>query len=666
MSHGFVAVSGISDPLSPNILNPGGRVGAPERRLCGDWVDRQALNKEAATPVHVFRLFRPLAHLRIRASDHVTSRSILRAEGVDDVEYAPSHTSLTTTVTTAVIFTDLVGSTELAARLGQVAAEEVRSIHFGLLRGAVAATGGSEVKNLGDGLMVVYPSLGGALDGAVAVQQNIEHHNRKATEPLGVRIGLSTGDATEEDGDYFGQPVVEAARLCAKATGGQIVTTDMVRLLARRTDHRFTALGAVELKGFPEPIEAYEVGWAPVKAVAQAPLPSRLASTPATGVIGRVLEREHLAATLKAAFAGEGHRVVLLSGEAGIGKTTLAGDLAQQAHGDGATVLYGRCDEDLGGPYQPFVEALGGFVAHALDRALLALEERHLRELSRLLPQVRHRIPGLAEPPSTDADAERYLLFGAITAVLAGMAVTAPVVLVLDDLHWADKSTVLLLRHLVTTLDRAEVLVVGTYRDSDLTVTHPLTEGLAALRREPAVERIAVGGLDDNGVVALLEGLAGHEMESDGIELAHAVRRETDGNPFFTAEVLRHLSETGAIRREDGRWMAAVELSSIGLPDSVREVVGQRVRRLGDDVQQVLTVAAVMGRDFDLALLARVAERDEDDVLDVLEEAARAAVVAEVEGQSAARRCSTRPRRRRGWATPSVSWLPRWPTTEGW
>ena len=169
---------------------------------------------------------------------------------------------MTRTVTTSVVFTDLVGSTELAARLGPVAAEEVRSIHFGLLRDAVAATGGSEVKNLGDGLMVVYPSLGGALDGAVAMQQNVELHNRKATEPLAVRIGLSSGDATEEDGDYFGEPVVEAARLCAKADGGQIVTTETVRLLARRTDHRFSALGAVALKGLPEPVEACELWWA--------------------------------------------------------------------------------------------------------------------------------------------------------------------------------------------------------------------------------------------------------------------------------------------------------------------------------------------------------------------------------------------------------------------
>jgi predicted ATPase len=166
------------------------------------------------------------------------------------------------------------------------------------------------------------------------------------------------------------------------------------------------------------------------------------------------------------------------------------------------------------------------------------------------------------------------------------MAATAPVVVVPDDLHWADKPTVLLLRHLGATLGRAEVLVIGTYRDSDLTLAHPLTEGLAALRREPAVERMEVGGLDDDGVVPLLESVAGHEMDTDGIELAHAVRRETGGNPFFAAEVLRHLAEMGAIRQEDGQWVATVELTSIGLPASVREVVGQRVRtRLAPDDQ---------------------------------------------------------------------------------
>nr|MBA2607679.1 AAA family ATPase [Actinomycetota bacterium] len=530
------------------------------------------------------------------------------------------------------VFTDLVASTELASGLGPVAAEEVRSTHFGLLRDAVGATGGSVVKNLGDGLMVVFPSLGAALDGAVAMQQNIELHNRKAAVLLGVRIGVSSGDASEEDGDYFGEPIVEAARLCAIANGGQIVTTEMVRLLARRSGHDFGPLGQVELKGMPEPVEAFELRWVPAKAPASAPMPGRLTNAPATGLVGRAAESEQLLTALKASFTGDGHRVVLLSGDAGIGKTTLAGDVAQRAYDDGATVLYGRCDEDVGVPYQPFVQAVGDFLRDAFDGALATVDERHLSELSRLLPQVGERVAGLAEPATTDADAERYLLFGAVTSFLSGLAQAAPVVLVLDDLHWADKSTVVLLRHLVTTLGDAEVLIVGTYRDSDVTATHPLTDGLAALRREAHVERVAVGGLDDNAVVALLEALAGHELDRAGIALAHAVRRETDGNPFFTAEVLRHLAETAAIRQEDGRWVATVELASIGLPESVREVVGQRVRRLGPDTHQLLTLASVIGRDFDLTLLARVADQTEDSVLAALEEAADAAVVSEVDG----------------------------------
>ena len=123
---------------------------------------------------------------------------------------------MSSSVTATFVFTDLVDSTATAARLGPEAAEDLRQTHFRLLRGAVAASGGTEVKNLGDGLMVMYSSPSRALSGAVGMQQAIEHHNRSADEPLGVRVGLSTGEATEEDGDYFGDPVVVSRRACAR------------------------------------------------------------------------------------------------------------------------------------------------------------------------------------------------------------------------------------------------------------------------------------------------------------------------------------------------------------------------------------------------------------------------------------------------------------------
>ena len=174
------------------------------------------------------------------------------------------------------------------------------------------------------------------------------------------------------------------------------------------------------------------------------------------------------------------------------------------------------------------------------------------------------------------------------------------------------------------------MLILATFRDTDVARGDPLAELLAALRREPNVERLTLPGLDDLELVSLLEAAAGHEMDEAGVSLAHALRRETEGNPFFANEIVRDLAETGAIAQDDdGRWVPTAELDLGHLPASVREVVGQRVARLGDDAQRVLTTAAVIGRDFDLDLLARVTERGDDDLLDVMDEAAGAAVITE-------------------------------------
>src|SRR6476661_6946342 len=182
-------------------------------------------------------------------------------------------------VTITVLFTDLVGSTELLSRVGEARADELRREHFGLLRAAVAGHGGREVKNLGDGLMVVFDGVASALDSAVAMQQAITARPEES-EPLSIKIGVAVGDAELEDDDYFGLPVVEAARLCAKAQGGEILTTEFVRMLARsRSKVELEPVGALELKGLDEPVETYRVRWAPIDpSEKRPPLPSRLAS----------------------------------------------------------------------------------------------------------------------------------------------------------------------------------------------------------------------------------------------------------------------------------------------------------------------------------------------------------------------------------------------------
>ena len=539
---------------------------------------------------------------------------------------------MTAEVTISVVFTDLVGSTELSSRVGPQTSEELRQAHFALLREAISALDGTEVKNLGDGLMVVFPSLGRALDCAVAMQQAITRHNRRSDEPLVIRVGVGTGDATEEDGDYFGEPVVEASRLCAAAAGSQILTSDVVRALSRRSGHSFRSVGELELKGLPEPVSAYEVEWA-AAAESALPLPGRLSAVPVAAYCGRAEERERIATLWKSVVKGE-RRLVLLAGEPGIGKTRLATEIAIVAHADGASVLYGRCDEDLGLPYQPFVEALSHYVEHAPDAVLAAHVDRHGGELTRLVSRLSARVPDAREPQRTDPETERYLLFGAVAGLLEEASTNTPIVLVLDDLHWADKQTMLLLKYLVhAPPGAAAVLVIGTYRDTDLSAGDPLVDILADLRREPSVERVALEGLGDDEVVEFLEQMAGHGMDRDGVALGHAIRRETAGNPFFIGEMLRHLAESGSIRLgSDGRWTATADVASIGLPESVREVVGRRLRRLPSEVFRALSVAAVIGQEFDLSTLCRVDEATEDDLLDALERAERAAIVNEVSG----------------------------------
>ena len=361
------------------------------------------------------------------------------------------------------------------------------------------------------------------------------------------------------------------------------------------------------------------------------PLPGRLAVRPAVGVVGRETEMATMVDATKRVAGGEGREVLLVSGEAGLGKTTLVAEAARSAFESGACVLFGHCEEDLATPYQLFAEALGHYITHAPEDQLLAHVETHGSELSRLVPALASRIRDLPPSKATDSDTERFLLFAAVVGLLATVSEHQPVVLVLDDLQWADKASLLLLRHLTAAEHAMRVLILGSYRDSQLSRSDPFLDTLAALRRESGVSRIELTGLDDTDVTALMEAAAGHTLDDAGVGLAHAVYSETDGNPFFVGEVLRHLSDTGAIYQDaTGRWTAQDSLEQIALPDSVREVIGARVGRLGQEAERVLSLAAVIGRDFDLDLLARTANATEDEALDILEAATAAALVREL------------------------------------
>jgi tetratricopeptide (TPR) repeat protein len=318
-------------------------------------------------------------------------------------------------------------------------------------------------------------------------------------------------------------------------------------------------------------------------------------------------------------------QVVLIAGEPGIGKSRLTLEFARFAAQRGAAVLMGRCDEEALIAYQPFVEALRHYVNGSPDVVLARDVDAGATHLDALAPEIRKRVPQRTTPGNPGPDAQRFQLFESLVALMGAIASRQPVVLVLDDLHWADKPTLMMLKHLLRAASPARLVVVGTYRDTEADVSHPLQELLAELRKERDITRLPLRGLDEAAVGRVLEGWTEHRASN--IATSH-IRDGTEGNPFFIVEALQHLSETGQLAKlETGdRGM------TLGLPEGVKETIGRRVTRLGPEVGQVLTLAAVIGRDFPVGLLLSMGEVPETTLLDALDIARRSGLIVEVPG----------------------------------
>ena len=296
-------------------------------------------------------------------------------------------------------------------------------------------------------------------------------------------------------------------------------------------------------------------------------------------------------AELARAAAARG--LVVIEGEPGVGKTRLALELARSVRDAEGVALVGRCSEEPLRPYGAWAEALRPLLddADADDRDALA----HL----------------YGAGGASDAEGERFRLFEAVRELLAGVAASWPVLVVLDDLHWADRPTLLLLAHLVRAAEGPPARLVGTYRSSDLRRDHPLAAVLADARRERLAERVTLGGLGAEATATLVAESTGPKTPE---RVARAVHAETAGNPFFVVEVARHLAETGA-----------GSLAEVGLPESVREVLGRRLERLGDPAHAVLRDAAVLGERFSLDAL----DGEPESLLDALDAALAAGLVRE-------------------------------------
>lgn len=362
-------------------------------------------------------------------------------------------------------------------------------------------------------------------------------------------------------------------------------------------------------------------------------LPGPLRLTPSFPFVGRPRELATLR-SLQPRARAEGRRVALIGGEPGSGKSRLVREFVREAAKDDSTVLYGACDAVVRTSYQPFVEALSALVRDTDPDQLREDMGSGGGELTRLLPDLASVAGPLPAPLSGDQDTERHRLHLAVAELLRNTSMRRPVLLVIEDGHWADTASLLLLRHLARDAADARMLVVATFRDTEADVPAELSDTLADLRRSEGVVRLRLGGLEPAEVAEFLARSVGGEVDGELLALAGNLTDLTSGNPFLITELWRMLLETGAVETGDGGIRMTQPLASIGTPESVREVVGQRVARLAPETVGVLQTAAVVGPEFSYDILRRAEAPDDAVRTTALHEAVRSGMIEELAGRS--------------------------------
>ena len=356
--------------------------------------------------------------------------------------------------------------------------------------------------------------------------------------------------------------------------------------------------------------------------------------------VGRQREMGELKGCLEDALSGRG-RLVTLVGEPGIGKTRTAQELATYAGLRGAQVLWGHSYEEQGvPPYWPWVQAIRSYVRERDPEQLRSEMGAGAADIAEVVSDVRERLPDLPAAPGLEPEQARFRLFDSITAFLKTASQRQPLVLILDDLHWADQPSLMLLQFVARELGGARLLLMGTYRDVELSRQHPLAETLGELMRERLFQRVLLRGLSQDDVGRFIE-VATSVMPPQG--LVNAVYTQTEGNPLFVTEVVRLLVQEGHLSASvhpepiEARGSTSSPRTGISdtwtvrIPEGVREVIGRRLNRLSQRCNETLTIASVIGRGFELRqLVPLVEDMSEDRLLEVLEEALTAWVIEEL------------------------------------
>lgn len=542
-----------------------------------------------------------------------------------------------------VVFSDLVDSTALLARLGDDRMEAVRRTYVGEVGDVVTASHGRLVKTLGDGVMASFDSALGALRAAAGIQSAVEHLD----EALGGggltgRVGVAAGEPIRDGNDLHGMPVVIAARLCAVANGGEVLAHELVRaLVASRDVVAFEEAQNYELKGVPGVVRASSLRWRELAQVGGAgvdrdegdraaalgessgrvALPRMLAAFADEPLIGR--DRE-IAALREATIPRVGRRAALVLGEPGIGKTRHAAAAAAAAQADGAVVVLARCPLEPVVAFEPWVRAIGE-LALAGDAAWCrGLADAAGAELAALVPELSAATVVPSESGGADAlvvaEGQRYRLLRGIGATLARAAGDAPLHVVLDDAHWCDPASAQALGHLLDSAPVEQLVLVATAREGEFGRGHPVSRVLAELRRTRDMSELRLVGLDVHGLAALVGKRVGRAITP---RLAARLQARTAGNPFFVGELVRDLEERDALRDDD-----VVEATAA--PDAVTDLVEERLERLDATTMRLLVAVAAIGPSAPIALAARAAGLDEGETARAVGEALAERLVEEL------------------------------------
>gem|GEM_PF-1045983 len=523
-----------------------------------------------------------------------------------------------------VVFSDLVDSTALLAKLGDDRMDMVRRSHVKDVTDAVVLGGGRVIKTLGDGVMSSFDSALGALRAAAAIQRAVERQDaEQGGIGIAARIGVAAGEPIPDGDDLHGMSVVIASRLSSAAGTGEILVHDLVQALVASRDG--VALGEIRelgLKGVPGPVRASELLWREVAPVAtdeaeggldseaaeqrdgevqrtgsgEIRLPPVLAAYADEPLIGRDSEIEELR---EATAPRDGCRAVLILGEPGIGKTRHAAAAAAEAHGKGAVVVLARCPPEATIAFEPWVRAVGELALAGDDSWRAELARAAGAELAALVPELSEHAT-LAERAVIDevvaAEGARYRLFRGIAAALSFAAGDEPLHVVLDDAHWCDPASA---QALASLLERppARLILVVTARDREMGRRHPVSKALSALRRTGDLSELRLTGLDASGMAALVGAKVGRAITP---VLAEQLLARTSGNPFFASELACDLDGQGALR-------AGEVLEKAPAPEAVTDLVEERLARVGPDTERLLVAVAAIGSAASVELASRVA-----------------------------------------------------------